>query len=167
MTVVEFDDSIDKKVIEELAGRCLTPDANPCIYPISASASLNSDIASSFRTRLKSGLLRFLVDETMQEEAFIKKKNKEIMNQNDPSIRAFLLNPNIQTTLLINECISLDMTLTGGEYIKLEEPSGGRKDRYSSVSYLNYYASLLDQELLREDDNRDAYEEWASLLAVV
>jgi len=169
MTVVEFDDdlALDKKKQEELSNRCLTPDANPCIYPISASAALNSEIASSFRTRLKAGLLRFLVEETIQEEFFIKKKNKEIMNHNDPTIKAFLLNPNIQTTLLINECISLDMTMTTGEHVKLEEPAGGRKDRYSSVSYLNYYASLLDQELLRQDDDTDMYAEWVNIFSVV
>lgn len=167
MTVVEFEDTISEKIYDDLSGRCLTPDANPCIYPISGSAPLNSNIATQFRTRLKSGLLKFLVEDTIQEEFFIKKKNKEIMNHNDPTIKAFLLNPNIQTTLLINECISLDMSLTSGEHIKLEEPAGGRKDRYSSVSYLNYYASLLDQELLREDDTTDAYDQWAKLLQVV
>jgi hypothetical protein len=39
--------------------------------------------------------------------------------------------------------------------IKLEEPEGARKDRYTSCSYLNYYVSLLDTELLKEEDTGD------------
>ena len=51
------------------------------------------------------------------------------------------------------------MNPTAG-YIKLEEPAGARKDRYTSVSYLNYYVSLLDTKLLKEkyqDDYEDQF----------
>ena len=43
--------------------------------------------------------------------------------------------------------------------IKLVEPEGARKDRYTSVSYLNYYVSLMDTELLKDkyvvDDEKE------------
>ena len=39
--------------------------------------------------------------------------------------------------------------------VKLIEPTGSRKDRYTSVSYLNYYVSLMDTDLLR-----DKYTSW-------
>ena len=165
MTVM-MHSTISDKEYDELSGRCASKDAVPCIYPISASAALNSEIASAFRTRLKSKLLRFLVDATTQEEIYIKKKNKDVSGK-DPESRALLLSPNINTTLLINEAISLDMSLTGGENIKLVEPSGGRKDRYSSVSYLNYYVSLLDQELLKDDDDQDDLDSWVGAFGVV
>jgi hypothetical protein len=45
--------------------------------------------------------------------------------------------------------------------VKLVEPSGARKDRYTSVSYLNYYVSLMDIELLgfryNEWDDEEAF----------
>jgi hypothetical protein len=44
------------------------------------------------------------------------------------------------------------MSVSGGN-IKLVEPVGGRKDRYTSLSYGNYYVSLLDLELLKETEN--------------
>lgn len=60
----------------------------------------------------------------------------------------------------INESIALEMQVQNG-LVKLQEPEGARKDRYTSISYLNYYASLLDKELLREkstsDENLDAF----------
>jgi hypothetical protein len=34
--------------------------------------------------------------------------------------------------------------------VKLIEPPGARKDRYTSVSYLNYYVSIMDTELLKD-----------------
>jgi len=150
---------------EDLNNRCLTEKAHPCIFPISATAKLNSEIASSFRVRLKSGLLNFLMEENQQEEWFIKKKNKDILQHEDITLRAYLLAPNVQTSLLINECISLTMTLTGGENIKLEESPNSRKDRFSSVSYLNYYVSLLDQQLLKEDYGDDL-ETWVNAFSI-
>jgi hypothetical protein len=48
--------------------------------------------------------------------------------------------------------------------IKLIESPGSRKDRYTSISYGNYYASFLDQELVREEDNEDDFSIIASLV---
>ena len=91
----------------------------------------------------------FLVDDNTEEEFLIKAGNKDILDQDDTGIRAHLLQAHLQTTLLINECIALEMVMMNGN-VKLVEPEGARKDRYTSVSYLNYYVSLMDIELLRE-----------------
>jgi len=169
MQIIEADDEkpISKDTQEDLERRCLTKDAHRCIFPISASASLNSEIASSFRTRLKSGLVHFLVSENEQEEFLISKKNKDIAQHNDIALKAYLLSPNAQTTLLINESVSLDMSLTSGSLIKLVEAAGSRKDRYSSVSYLNYYVSLLDVSLLKEEEDEDELDSWINAAGVV
>jgi hypothetical protein len=81
----------------------------------------------------------------------IRSGNKDILEQDDSTIRSYLLQANLQTTLLINESISLEMSMAGAAgLVKLVEPPGGRKDRYTSVSYLNYYASIMDTELLKD-----------------
>lgn len=144
-------DNVDEKVYDELTARTLGEDAKPCIFPISASAQLNSLIAVKFKDRLKRKLITFLVDDNTEEEFLIRSGNKDILDQDDTGIRAYLLNPHIQTSLLINEAISLDMLMVSG-LIKLIEASGARKDRYTSVSYLNYYVSLMDIELLKYRD---------------
>lgn len=144
-------DKIEAKVYNELTERTLSKEAIPIIFPISATQQLNSAIAVSFKERMKSKLVNFLVDDNEEEEFLIKSGNKDIIDQNNPELRAYLLNPHMQTTLLINESIALDMDLTGAAgLIKLVEPPGFRKDRYSSCSYLNYYVSLLDTDLLKD-----------------
>jgi len=73
------------------------------------------------------------------------------------SKKAWVLHPHVQTSLLINECVNLSMSVSGG-YIKLTEPHGARKDRYTCLSYANYYASFLDSVLLREEDDDEGRE---------
>jgi len=140
---------VDDKLYDELMARTLGMNANKCIFPIFASASLNSVIAIKFKERMRKHLVNFLVDDNTEEEFLVKTGNKDILDQDDTGIRAHLLQAHIQTTLLINECISLEMSIQSNN-LKLEEPEGSRKDRFTSVSYLNYYVSLMDIDYLKE-----------------
>ena len=103
---------------------------------------------------LKKKLLKFLIDDNSEEEFLIRSGNKDILDQSDITIRAYLLAPHVQTNLLINECISLDMSSVGVGLVKLEESGSQRKDRYSSVSYMNWVVSLFDKELLKDDNSK-------------
>jgi len=143
---------VDDRVYEELISRTLSKEAKECIFPIYATAPLNSLIAVKFRERLKKKLISFLVDDNTEEDFLIKLGNQDILDQDNTGVRAYLLQAHLQTSLMINECISLEMSLTGaGGLVKLVEPDGARKDRYSSASYLNYYVSLLDLDLLKDE----------------
>lgn len=62
-----------------------------------------------------------------------------------------------QTTRLIHEMINLEMEIKGG-YIKLTEPAGHRKDRFSSLSYCLYYIKLKEAELRVGKDESDDLE---------
>lgn len=159
-------DSIDEKAYQELKDRTLGQSARECIYPISATAALNSAIAINFRDRLKRKLVTFLVDENTEEEFLIKSGNKEILDNDDSEGKVHLLQSNIQTTLLINECLALEVRLLGG-LLKLEEPSGARKDRFTSCSYLNWYVSFLDKELLKEGSTGDSWDAIQSVTFVL
>jgi len=163
-TVMNSDD-VDDKVYEELINRTLGQDAVGCIFPISATSQLNSLIAVKFRERLKKKLVLFLVDDNTEEEFLIKSGNKDILDQEDTGIRAHLLQAHLQTSLFINESIALEMMLQNG-LIKLIEPPGARKDRYTSVSYLNYYVSLMDTQLLKEKYSGNDELEFLSLSRV-
>jgi hypothetical protein len=157
---------IDKKAYEDLSNRTLGSDAIPCIFPITATPAMNSHIAVKFRERLKKKLITFLVDDNTEEEFLIKSGNKDILDQDDTGIRAYLLHPHVQTSLMINESIALEMVLLNG-ILKLVEPEGARKDRYTSVSYLNYFVSLLDRDLLKEDSNTTDEEQYLGVTYVV
>jgi len=152
-TVMNHPD-IKQDMYDDLYNRTKGKSARACIFPIHASSQLNSLIAVKFRERLKKKLVTFLVDDNTEEEFLIKSGNKDILDQDDTGIRAYLLQSHVQTSLMINECIALEMVLQNG-LVKLEEPDGARKDRYTSVSYLNYFVSLMDTELLKEGYTAD------------
>jgi len=147
--------SIPEARFKDFDERAISEDAFPCIYPIAGSASLNSDIASSFRSRLRSGLLHFLIEKSEQEEIYIKKKNKDMFSHDDITLKSYVLSPNLNTGLMINEAISLEMSLIGGDNVKLQERPGQLKDRYSSASYGNFVIGIFENELLKDDKTDD------------
>ena len=142
--------SLEDKLYNELRER--TTGANPLeiIYPIVGSSQLNSRIAVDFRDKLQKRMISFLIEENQADE-FLTKNMKGYLDAEDSITKADALAPYVQTSLLVGECINLSMSLSAGN-IKLDEPDGGRKDRYSSVSYGNWFISLLDNDLLKEDE---------------
>lgn len=161
LTVMDHE-TLDKSTIAELRNKTTGMNALPLIYPISATARLNSEIAIEMRDKLQKKMWNFLVDEKEAEDFLMRSKHKKEFNVVDNSeVRAWYLSPYLQTSLMINECIGLSMRLLSGN-IKLTESSNARKDRYTSVSYGNYFASLLDKELIREGDDQDELEVWES-----
>ena len=40
--------------------------------------------------------------------------------------------------------------------IKLQEPRDGRKDRYSAIAYGNYFISLLERNILKDNNENSA-----------
>jgi hypothetical protein len=150
MTVLE-NENIDEKLKDELRNRTLGLNAIPVIYPILANQTLNAQIATAFRTSLQNKKWSFLMIENEAED-FLIKTYKDFMTNDETGKRAFYMNPYVQTGLLIGECINLDMQLANG-LVRLSEKSGANKDRYSSISYLNYVATFFDKDLLKETDN--------------
>jgi hypothetical protein len=153
--------SVKGEVREELLKRTRGLNALPVIFPMAASQALNSQIANDFRTSLQKKLWKFLILDGDAEEFLIKSKNKEFIEKsNDPEIYSFYIHPYLQTGLTISECINLDLTLVGG-MVKLVEKPGLYKDRYSAISYANYFISQeFDSALLKETDDKDDWSEW-------
>jgi hypothetical protein len=161
MTVVDSND-VDEKLKEELRSRTLGLNAIPVVYPILASQSLNAQISVAFRNSLQKKMWSFLLPDNDVEE-FLITSYKDFMSNEDPEARAFYLSPYVNTGLLIGECVNLEMMLTNG-LIKVFEKDGHYKDRYSSVSYLNYVVGFFDKNLLKEADNSSDED---ALLAIV
>jgi len=159
------DESLDDKLYDELVARTLGDDAKPCIYPIVANAQFNAKMAVELKDRLRRGLLKFLVDDNVEEEFLIKSGNEDILDQDETGLRAYLLQPHLNTSLMINESIALDMEIKNG-ILKLIEPEGARKDRYSSLSYLNHYISLMDIELLKNKETSNE-QDWLDMVFIV
>lgn len=159
MTVANDPFNIDEKLMDQLRERTLGINAMPVIYPILATQNLNSQIAVAFRSSLQKKMWEFLISDGDAEE-FLLKNHKDFIAMDDEDMRAFFLSPYVQTGLLINECIGLDMSLSNG-LVRLVEKSGAYKDRYSSVSYLNWVATFFDKKIMKVNEEED---EWSILM---
>jgi hypothetical protein len=163
MTVIPHS-SIDSSTYDELSKRTLGINALQVIYPLSGNAKLNSTIAVEMRDKLQKKMWGFLIDETSAEDYLIRSTySKEFLSQDDAGAKATFLLPYVQTSLMVNEFVNLSMFMNAGN-IKLVESPGSRKDRYTSISYSNYYASLLDQDLLKQESNEDDFDFVSSLI---
>lgn len=129
---------------ESMADRCKVEDARGVIYSIKASAKLNSDIAINFRDTLRRNKLELLIHENDAKEFFKGVTGFDKLSTED---QARLISPYAQSSSLINEMISLEAEYSDDGKVRLREPSGKRKDRWSSVSYGNWIASELERGL--------------------
>lgn len=137
---------------ETMAERCSYPNADKIIYSIKASAKLNSEIAYLFRDGFKRGRIRLPINEIEGREQMRKYKGYENLPE---ETKAMLMSSYAQFTLLINEMINLEAEYNDSGQVKLKEPNGKRKDRYSSSSYGNYVATLLERKLNSSVDDYD------------
>lgn len=120
------------------------------IYSIKANQKFNSDCAYLLKDNLIRGKTRLLIDERMSDEAF---KSIKGFNNLDADLKAKILMPYIQTTLLINELVNLQYEINGAN-IKISEKANARKDRYSALAYGNYFATELERNITKKRLNR-------------
>lgn len=130
---------------KEMAERCTSANADRVIWSIKAGAQFNSDCAYALREGFRSGRIRLLANEYDSEEYLGEIKGYNSLDDRD---KLMIRMPYIQTTLLIDELVNLQHEESGGK-IKIQEKSGSRKDRYSSLSYNYYVAMQLDSRLGR------------------
>lgn len=154
---VMIHEAIPDTIYTELTEKVIGLNPTPIVFPISATAKLNSDIAYSFRDKLQKKMWSFLFSPMDADEYLTKKFKKEYLKDSVDGVneRVWMLHPYAQTAEMINECVSSEMIMLNG-YAKIKEMSGKRKDRYTSVSYLNYVASFFDAELIKETKPEDA-----------
>lgn len=137
---------------ERLAERCVYPGAPKVIYSVRASTQLNSEIAANFKDTLRRGKLKLPVIEGETDDLLDTIKGYSDL---PPEIRLMFRMPYIQTTLMVNEILNLEAEISDAGVIKLKESGSARKDRYSSISYLNYFASELEVKNRRRKQTVD------------
>lgn len=126
----------------DIAERCRVKNAPKVIYPILATGDFNSRIALGLRETIRKGAIQLLISEDDFEEIAT-----EITGYNklSPEDKLALMLPYINTTLLVNELVSLQYEDHNG-LIRVKERSGMRKDRYSSLSYSVEIGKTLQKE---------------------
>lgn len=141
---------------EEMKNRALDKNALPVIYSIKVTkAEVNHEMAMWLRSDFEKGKIKLLVDEITARDYLTEKKN---FNNLSPSEKTRLITPFIQTTSLINEMVNLEYKMQNG-FVKVFETASNRKDRYSALAYCNYYARILEHELLAGQQEFDEDDE--------
>lgn len=137
---------------EVAAERCKYEDADPVIFVVKASKELNMEIAGRMSDSLKFHKLHLLFKEQNAIERF-QKNSKLKFPSLDPRVKAELLKPYRQVEYLTHEMLNLEVVVSDNGTFSLKEQGRMRKDRYTSVSYGNYYASILERENLQNANN--------------
>lgn len=125
---------------DDMAKRCIYHDAKPVVYSIKGNSELNSNIAQLFKDTLRKGMFKLPVheDETRDTlEAYEGYKSLEKEYQLELKL------PYVQTTIMATEILNLEdeNAQKGNGVVKIKESRSARKDKYSSISYLNYFVS--------------------------
>lgn len=134
---------------EKIKSRIVIAGQKEVVFSIKAGLELNSKIAMCMKDTLNNHMIELMVSNQEGIEE-LQRLVPEYSTAN-VDMQLFYERPFLETVALINEMIGLDYTVqnqTG--LIKIEEKSGARKDRYTSVSYGNYFISLLEADLLSD-----------------
>lgn len=134
---------------QSMADRCTVIGAPKVIWAIKANSQLNSDCAVLLREGFRSGRIRLLLNEYDGEALFGELRG---FNNLNPSEREALILPYYNTTLLITELTALQHDESAGR-VKVFEKAGMRKDRYSSLSYNFYIATLVEAKVSKRNYN--------------
>jgi hypothetical protein len=138
---------------EEMANRCQVQDAPKKIYSMKAYAQTNSECAISFRDNLRKGKIKLLINENACKDMLSGLKGYDSLSGEE---QARFLHPYMQVSALISEMVNLEAEINSQtSQVKLKEQSGQRKDRWSSASYGNYLANILEKELQKLDEDDD------------
>ena len=133
---------------DDVANRIKVEGALPCIFTINATQNLNSAIAQNFRQVLDSKKIDLLVTFEQASEEILP-NIKEYINSPDAATQVFYEAPFLETQALISETTELiyEKKEQTGAIVIHEATAAARKDRYTSVSYGSYFASLLERDL--------------------
>jgi len=132
---------------ESVANRIRFEGAEERIFVINASQKLNSDIAVNFRHYLVDKKIDLLIPFQEAQEEYLSQL-QEYTEAPSADDQIFYESPFLETQALISE--TTELTYEKKEQtgvIVVREQGNNRKDRYTSVSYLCYFANKLAQDL--------------------
>ena len=139
---------------EGVANRIVIAGQREVVFSVKASLALNSQIANCMKDTLKDRMIELLV--SSQEGVEELQKFVPEYATADVATQLFYERPFLETVALINEMIGLDYTIQSQtNLVKISEKSNARKDRYTSVSYGNYFISLLEKDLISDSSEHE------------
>ena len=127
---------------EEIQKRCKVKNAPKKIWAVMGSQEFNSQCTLGLREEFRQGNIRLLGDEEDFDEDFSTLTGYAKLSLEDKyKLKTAYLN----TSLLIRELINLETEIKGN-FVRVKEKSGMRKDRYSSLAYNIYVSKLVEKD---------------------
>jgi hypothetical protein len=140
---------------DKMQERAYDKNAVPIIFSIKVAGATAGQVGHEMNTYVKKQFeknkIKLLCSE-IEGKDYISDNKDSLKLDSDETAR--FIATYFQTTKLIHEMINLEMETKGG-YIKLTEPSGQRKDRWSSLSYALYFIKIREAELRVVKDDVD------------
>lgn len=134
---------------DAVANRIQIAGAVENVFSVKASLQMNSDIAIAMRDVLNSGMIDFLISNTEAIDEITKfVPGYATMSVED---QLWYEQPYMETVAFINETIDLEYERGDQTGVIKITNTTNRKDRYTSVSYGNYFANLLERDLLTDN----------------
>lgn len=141
-------------VLEDKKQRTLSTDVEEVIIPFAGTSELNSQMHYNLRKCLIDRSIQFLKDDRDMQPIMEDKDPSFILKS--PEEKARLLNPYMQTRLMINEAISLEKVVNDNMTIKLKEKSrSDTKDRLMSISMANLLATKIINKYIKNENEED------------
>lgn len=131
--------------------------ALPVIFSIKVvRLEVNHEIAMGLKDAFQRKKIKLLVND-LEGRDFLVEKLK--ITKKSPEEQALLLRPYLQTTAMVNELINLEGQIYNG-FVRVREKGSSRKDHYSSISYGNYLAKVLEQDLKKKKKENKIISLW-------
>lgn len=138
----------------DFAARCHVKNAPKVIYPVLATADFNSRSALGLRESFKQGAIKLLINEDDFDEL---SETLTGFNKLPEEQKLLFKLPYMNTTLLINELISLQYETHNG-LVKVKERATMRKDRFSSLSYSVEIGKQIEKDYQERNNNNRSIE---------
>lgn len=119
--------------------------AKAVVYSHKPSSEPNHVMAQSLQDKFKTKTIKLLMNDLDAKFELSEDGDFALLPAEE---QARILAPYLQTTAMMNELINLEFTYDKGK-VRLNEKSGNRKDRYSSIGYTNYLADMIENEEIK------------------
>lgn len=143
---------------EKMKERAKDSNAVPKIYTINANDTLNTQIAINFKDHLQRGLIQMPVEKQNGRENLMQLNH---YNRLSPENQAMFEAQYGQFNSLVSEMVNLKHERNErSATFRFYAGKGNKKDRYSSASYGNYVADILERDLQTNKGSWDDYTLW-------
>lgn len=137
--------------LKDLRERTVDTEPIKCVIPIVATSELNSLMWFNLKRQLEANNIKFLC--SMQDYQTEIEDDGTYFSMTPEEV-AEALAPYGEVDMMISEAINLSAEYKEGK-VKLVEPRSGTKDRAVCLAYGNYIASLIENEWLKQGQEKE------------